>query len=358
MPSLMVDRSRTRVAFVYKNFGAMKGLSHIGLGVSAMQNVRMLRDHGIIADVWAISSVLDLEKRLDEEAQATHFAHHVPVSHVVISAPWIETPPLQKLLAMHSRIQFVVVSHSNIGFLQADPRAIRLLREDSELERAYANFHIAGNSHNLVEWWKKTYHTAMWHLPNMYPLREDVDIRPRMYRSGSTLRIGCFCAVRPYKNVLTAGGAALEIAMRLGVADMEFWISGGRVEGGAQTIRESLTQMYAGLHHVEIKVNNWESWPMFTQTVHLMDLLLQPSYTEGFNMVTADGIVQGVPSVCSEAIDWVPRRWHAQADNASDIADVGISLIHDPNAAYEGRRALIQHNEHALRHWMDFLRCR
>jgi hypothetical protein len=30
---------------------------------------------------------------------------------------------------------------------------------------------------------------------------------------------------------------------------------------------------------------------------------------------------------------WVPPRWTATSDNAVDIAHVGISLLHQPNAA-------------------------
>jgi hypothetical protein len=32
-----------------------------------------------------------------------------------------------------------------------------------------------------------------------------------------------------------------------------------------------------------------------------MHLLIQVSYTESFNMVTADGVLEGVPSVTSDA---------------------------------------------------------
>ena len=51
-----------------------------------------------------------------------------------------------------------------------------------------------------------------------------------------------------------------------------------------------------------------------------MHVLLQPSFTESFNVVTADGIAEGVPSVVSDAIDWVPRRWMAKADDPRDVA--------------------------------------
>jgi hypothetical protein len=86
-----------------------------------------------------------------------------------------------------------------------------------------------------------------------------------------------------------------------------------------------------------------------------MNLLLQPSFTESFNMVSADGVAQGVPSVVSDAIEWVPKNWQARADDACDIANVGISLLFDPTAAAEGRVALVKHNRMALQAWTDYL---
>jgi hypothetical protein len=86
-----------------------------------------------------------------------------------------------------------------------------------------------------------------------------------------------------------------------------------------------------------------------------MDLLLQPSYTEGFNMVTADGIAQGVASVVSDAIAWAPRNWQAATDDACDIANKAVGLLHDPAAVQEGVTALTTHNATALILWEKFL---
>ena len=87
-----------------------------------------------------------------------------------------------------------------------------------------------------------------------------------------------------------------------------------------------------------------------------MDLLLQPSYTESFNMITADGIVCGVPSVVSSAITWAPKEWRADSDDAMDIAKVGISILNNPHAIHEGVAAIKRQNENGLRQWMYYLR--
>jgi glycosyltransferase involved in cell wall biosynthesis len=249
-------------------------------------------------------------------------------------------------------LEIAVVSHSNIGFLQADPRAIELLRQGAELGQGCPNFHVAGNSQRFQTWWQATYNTAMTLLPNMYPM-DSARARP-MWQTG-TLRLGCFCAIRPYKNVLTAAAAALEVGQRLRVSDLEFWISGGRHEGGGQTIVAAIQQMYLNVPRAKVVERNWQSWPQFLQTVGSMDLLLQPSYTEGFNMVTADGIAQGVASVVSDAIAWAPRNWQAATDDATDIANKAVGLLHDPAAVREGVTALEANNAMGLISWKRFL---
>jgi glycosyltransferase involved in cell wall biosynthesis len=138
---------------------------------------------------------------------------------------------------------------------------------------------------------------------------------------------------------MSAAGAALEIARGL-KAPLEFWLSGGRAEGGGETVLAAIKELLQGLPNVSLVSNGWQSWPKFRQVVGHMHLLLQPSYTESFNMVTADGVVQGVASVVSDAIDWAPRHWRADPDDVCDIARVGRQLLADPRAASDGLRAL------------------
>jgi hypothetical protein len=239
---LRVQHHTPRLAIAYKNFAAAQNVSHIGLGVSATQNAKALRAAGYIVEIWPINSFTDLQTLMKAELQARTLAHHIPLSHLVISAPWIATANLASLASQNPDLEIAVVSHSNIGFLQADPRAIELLRQGAELAQGCPNFHVGGNSQRFQTWWQATYGTAMTLLPNMYPTGS-AKARP-MWQQGR-LRMGCFCAIRPYKNVLTAAAAALEVGQRLRVTDLEFWISGGRREGGGQTIFAAIQQMYS-----------------------------------------------------------------------------------------------------------------
>jgi len=335
-----------QVVLAYKNFAANRAISHIGLGVTALNAAKSIRAEGIDASVWPITSATDLSNQL-RSAQASGS----PATHVVVSAPWLATVDLARLCADFPDTQFAVNCHSNLGFLQADPNAMRLVREGIDLQRCTWNFRIAANSHRLARWVESAYAAPCLHLPNMYHL-DGVSQRRERY-TGGTLRIGAFGATRALKNLMTAAGAAVEIANGLR-ADLEFWISAGRNEGGGSVV-DAVRQMMNGLPHVKLIENGWQTWPQFRQTVRHMHLLLQPSYTESFNVVTADGIAEGVPSVVSEAIDWVPANWKAKVDDAGDIARVGRRLLASRRAPRQGLAALKKHNSRAMRIWKEYL---
>ena len=75
------------VILAYKNFAANRNISHIGLGVAAINTSKVLRNAGIKTDVWPILSAGDLRQKLTIN----------PAEHVIISAPWIPTVELQSL---------------------------------------------------------------------------------------------------------------------------------------------------------------------------------------------------------------------------------------------------------------------
>jgi hypothetical protein len=346
----MNNPNSARVVLAYKNFAANKGISHIGLGVAAMNTAKVLRSQGIEADVWPVVNAAGLRDGLQ---QAAGDAGRKPVTHVVVSAPWIPTPDLQALASSRPNVTFAVNCHSNVGFLQSDSNGVRLIREAMEIERGVWNFRLAGNSDKFCRWVGATYQAPCAFLPNLYFLDHTAAVNRPLYRGG-TLRIGAFGATRPLKNFMSACGAAIEIATSF-KTDLELWMSTGRAEGGGDTILRAAHAMVAGLPNVKLVESGWQSWPKFRGIVRHMHLLMQPSYTESFNMVTADGVAEGVPSVVSDAITWAPDHWKAQADDVRDIARVGRQLLSDLHAVDDGRKALEQHNTLGLQAWKQHL---
>lgn len=327
----------------YKNFAASRNISHIGLGVAAINTAKVLRREGIPTEVWPIVSASDLRKRLDKTRH----------EQIIVSAPWIPAADLQSLSSDFPQTQFTITCHSNVGFLQADRNGVKLVREILEIELGTTNVHLAGNTRRFCDWIGMAFSAPCAYLPNLYYL-ESSPARPQQPFAGGTLRIGIFGATRPLKNLMSAAAAALEISRALR-APLELWLSAGRTEGGGEGVLSAIKEMLHGLPHVSLVLNGWQSWPKFRQTVAHMHLLLQPSYTESFNMVTADGVAEGVPSVVSSAIEWVPQDWKADADDVLDIARVGRRLLYDPRAAQDGFRALQSYVAEGVREYRSYL---
>ncbi len=330
-----------RAVLAYKNFAANKNISHIGLGVAAMNTAKSLNARRNNAAVTPIVNAAALRARLNDS-----------ITHVVVSAPWIPSSEWQSIISDFPDIKFAVNCHSNVGFLQADTNGMKLVREAMEIERGSSNFHLAGNCLRFCNWVSRAYHAPCTYLPNLYYLDSAMPRAAASY-GGGTLRIGAFGATRPLKNFMSAAAAALEISSSMRVP-MEFWVSSGRNEGGSGVL-DSVRAMFHGLPHVKLVEAGWQSWPKFRETVRHMHLLLQPSYTESFNMVTADGIAEGVPSVVSDAIDWAPQHWKAPADDVCEIARVGRMLLADTHTHHDGLIALMRHNAEGLTAWQAFL---
>lgn len=342
-----------RVLIAYKNFAASKNVSHIGLGVAALNTSRTLRALGYWAEVVPATSAAGLEEALVRYQAAAHRDGIQPVSHVVISAPWIATADLAGLLMRHPDVHFTVVSHSNVGFLMADPSGIRLLREGTELAVGHHNFAVGGNCSKFVQAWGVMYGVHLRWLPNLYDVSTLKPIGQRPPWTGGPLRMGVFGATRPLKNQVTAVAACVELSARLR-ADVEVWTSSGRNEGGG-TVDGAIQQLVAGLDHVRLRPTGWRPWPAFRQVVGRMHILLNPSYTESFNMVCADGVAEGVASVASEAIDWVPHSWRANVDDVEDVARVARRLVTDAHAVDEGQAALREYVDRGSRQWRAYL---
>ncbi len=334
-----------RVVITYKNFPVAHNVSHIGLGVSALNTAKVLRSNGIFADVWPILGA----KQLAERIAATN----PQPSHVIIGAPWIPTLDLQAFLVFRfPHIMFSVVCHSNVGFLSADPQAIKNFREDLDLEQGALNFFAAGNSTRFVKFIEQCYGRPCTWLPNLYFLESDSPVHRRSWSAG-TLRIGSFGAVRPLKNHTGAAAAALELAERLNT-DVEFHISVGRIEGGYTVVR-AIEAMLDKSPRVTLVKDDWYQWPRFRTITRSMNLLIQPSFTETFNMVTADGASESVPSVVTDAIDWAPNDWKAEGDDVNSIARIARHLIFDTDAGADGFNALKEHNRKGIFAWKTWL---
>jgi hypothetical protein len=336
------------LAIFFRNFlGCPGGLCHVGLGVNAYQTERVLRHHGVHVSVHGVPEPEDIFESLRSMPTLP--------SHVVIEAIWVELPMLKRLLMEFPTCRFAVRTHSQVGFLQVEPPAVKTLRQMLDIRANNCNFEVAANSSHLVNFLEHAYDRHCLFLPNLYDLEHVERRRKRLgiVHKERPLRIASFGALRLLKNHMTSAAAALLIAQR---RPLEFWMSVNRVENaGSQGILQAIRNLYDGVPWAKLVEHPWEDWKSFRKTIGSMDLYLQPSLTETFNITCADAIAEGVPCVVSSAVEWAPKAWRAEPDDVEDVARVGRQLLANMKAPEEGLRALQDHVRDGVQIWLQWL---
>ena len=355
------------VGLCFKDFSYWSGYSSVGLNVAARLTAEELRKHGISSYVMGVKNNVELLNSIFWVNGKRAEEGFGPLTNVVILAPWITPLDLRALLDYFPSMEFTVQSHCNVAALYGDYRGISNLRNYADLMNDYPNLSLAGNAPPFVQWFAEAYGVNVYLLPDLYPVkehhhhhhREDLAECPQCHedvspeRPPSGLRIGAFGALRPEKNIPSACAAAILIQDRLGVPVSLHINQGGERSG--REILATIDQMSQGIPGFDVVKHKWMPWEEFNRLVHTMDLLIQPSFTESFNIVTADGVANRIPSVVSSAVRWAPDSWKANPDNPDSIASVGLRLLADPRAWVEGKETLMLHNKRGVRLWKGFL---
>jgi hypothetical protein len=256
------------------------------------------------------------------------------------------------LCADFPEIEFVQLNHSGTAYLSIDKFGIRNIRQVIDLELSVHNMRTAANNPRVAKSLSEMFGFKCLLLPNLYDTESFVTPYPVKAICG-TVRVGSFGAGRPWKNQLTAAEGAVQLARRLGVA-LELYVNSMRPDGGERMIesRKELFDRLPGCKLIEVP---WQLWPVFRDVTAQMHILFQPSFDETFNVVTADGIAEGVASVTAPSIEWSPQSWWCEPSDPSSMVKVAISLLHDQHAVEDGRENLRQFVSQGITQWLNYL---
>jgi glycosyltransferase involved in cell wall biosynthesis len=220
-------------------------------------------------------------------------------THVIIEALWVVPEKFAVLKELHPKVTWIVRVHSEVPFLANEGVAIDWISNYICRDNVY----VAVNSQRFYDnlrdiVWSRDRDKVLY-LPNYYPPASVPPVRKHRDRG---IRIGCFGAIRPLKNQLLQAMAAIKFADDLGYY-LEFHINAGRVEMKGQPVLRNLEGLFKHSGHKLVK-HEWLDHPKFLALVKTMDLCLQVSFSETFNIVAADSVVSGVPTVVSREIPW------------------------------------------------------
>jgi hypothetical protein len=135
---------------------------------------------------------------------------------------------------------------------------------------------------------------------------------------------------------------------------VHFYINATRVEQKGESVLKNLRALFEGTRHKLIELD-WLDHHLFVGAIRDMDACMQVSFTETFNIVTADCINAHVPVVVSNEIDWLHVR-KADPNSAEDIAEVlGYVIDHKRELVEDNIHDLHAHREHAILKWFRFV---
>ncbi len=280
---------------------------------------------------------------------------------VVIEALWVTPDKIQELLKIsrHQNRRWVIRIHSKLTFLASEGMAFEWLAGYRTLMQTFKNLHVAPNTFELTVDLKETFDLRTIFLPNIY-MPEPVVIVDNLLQQRphkKVIDIGCFGAIRPMKNALTQAMAAIKFADRKNL-EVHFHVNAGRVEQNGENVLKNLRALFNGLKHHVLVEHPWMEYKEFVQLVRTMDIGMQVSLCETFNIVSADFVSNDIPLVGSKEISWLPKMFCADDTSSEDIANhldyawtqPGYMLRHLSN------RALDTYNIDAENHWDKLLR--
>lgn len=296
-------------------------------------------------------------------------------THVFIEAFWVVPDKFDILRKLHPNVIWVVRNHSKSDFLSHEggmvgwaidyiSKGVYLACNSPEATDDFRRLAVSvGADPKHVIFLPNYYRLEKPELPNWiiksWKLLRRVGVngpKPVEFTTGN-FNVGCFGAVRPLKNHLHQAMAAIEAADRLGLS-LRFWINGTRVEGKAEPIITSMRQMFKRYPQHQLVELGWLDHADFTEIVASMDVVMQVSNTETFNIVAADAVAHHIPVLVSSEIPWLDDDHAANPNSVIDIANKLISTWRGTGNGMvqaDQRRQLCEYVEGSLVRWQQFI---
>lgn len=242
---------------------------------------------------------------------------------VIIEALWVVPEKFDILQNLHPSVKWIVRVHSEIPFLSGEGIAMEWIIKYLSKINVFVSFNSL-RTHNDFTSYLNTIDTTkalaskLILLPNYYPVTEVSSKSSLNIKTKSELHVGCFGAIRPMKNHLIQAFAAVQFAQQNGLRCF-FHINAGRVEKGDEMLK-NIRHFFAGLQNKHVLVeHDWLDRDAFIELVHKMDIGLQVSMSETFNIVAADFVNGNIPIVTSKEIDWMPGLFTASPTDVNSI---------------------------------------
>jgi len=250
--------------------------------------------------------------------------HQHKATHVFIEGIWVIPEKFDILKKLHPNVDWIVRCHSELPFLAQEGMAIKWI-----LECVKKGIKVACNSPRACKEIRELVVAKLSVKPsvaeglipllmNYYPVTKHVP--DNLHFPQTYVNISCFGAIRPLKNHLMQAVAAINFAEKRNLR-LRFHINSGRIESNGNNALKNVKELFSHITKHRLVEHEWAEHDKFKQLVSSMDMCMQVSLSETFNIVTADAVSLGVPVVVSDEISWINPPY-ANPNSASSIVEV------------------------------------
>ncbi len=279
--------------------------------------------------------------------------HKYKPNLVILEAIWCPPAKLDELAKLHKKIKFNVRLHSKLPFLAQEKMAIEWMNDYQNISEKRKNVSLSSNNKAFVEEINKLNYVFKF-TPNYYPI--DSSIFPSLKPVGEILDIGLFGAIRVLKNHLEQAAAAIHVANKLKKKLHLHINDSSTYEKEGNAVLNNLTHLFKNTKH-KLVVHGWKSHDEFIELVKKMDVGMQVSFSETFNIVAADFVTNGVPIVGSPEIEFLSHLYQAKPTDFNDIVKtLEFAITYKKYGAQAINEIhLRKYSRNALNSWLIFV---
>lgn len=286
-----------------------------GLYNSVKFIVDMLRANNVEANMVVVTDNNDIDREVTKYRP----------TDVIIEALWVVPEKFNILITLHPKVNWIVRLHSAFPFIANEGIAMDWIFNYFN----YSNVAVSCNdlriykdlkflAHKVLNYPESLLSHMFMYQPNYYPL---IFKEKTFDFNKPHIDISCFGAIRPMKNQLAQAIAAIKFAKEIDKL-LFFHINGDRIEMKGSPVLHNLQGLF---NHVDARsrlvTHPWTDHKTFKELCGTMDIGMQVSFTETFNIVMPDHLTLGVPIITSPDILWSSPIFQADPNDTSDIVD-------------------------------------
>jgi len=338
-----IDKNK-RILFIIKERNVYGSITKAyGLFNSCVFVTNKLRELGIEAKVVQVTDNNCIDKEVSQ----------FKPTHCFIEAIWVVPSKFEVLSKLHPNVKWYIRLHSMVPFLSSEGMAFEWLNDYYDLRKKNINVSISCNNKKLFEDLKDIYINAVSYTPNIY-YPEYSAPEKEINRKSTSIDVGCFGALRVLKNHTQQAIWAMDFAESLNKT-LNFHINISEHEQReAGPILRNLRALFKNTKHNLVE-HPWYSHDQFIEVVKSMDMGMQISFTETFNVTAADFVYCGVPIVVSKEIKFVNPDCRVDPSSQNQVMTSLKHAFFDKKTTRENKQFLEEHNEEAIDAWIEFL---